>query len=409
MSIEQDVLKTPQPTSRQVRIEEVDGGLELSSRQRPWGTAGFLLLWWTGWTAVTGALLWMVLTEPSVMHVLFAFPFVTAWSLALVLLVWMLFGTERVRLSSEGLEYYRAILFLTLSRCMVPRTELKGVREGLTAYQVNDKNELCLKFETMGQPLQFAAGISEEEQRWLVERLNEYLDMLGPHGSPNRRSAAPIPIQQTSHGEILETEALPVEPPSDSRIGVRYGADTIAFVWQGEWSLAAIARMTFIHLFWNGIVSVFICKQVEDFNWLLFFFMIPHEVIGLCLFAGWLAALTAPLWRLTWTFGERQTTRRLSISDADAIVFALGWKKRFTMQPPIRIALRRREEKKQSGSFWELLSHPDGEYTLSFLGSEDKELLAIKYLTEGDARWIADVLPRVFPSWSQSEQPIPTT
>jgi hypothetical protein len=344
------------------------------------------------------------LSDPSFFHLLATIPFLASWFFVFGILVWMLFGVERVRLGLEGLDY-RATALVTLSRRTVPRTEMKGVRADVRVR--NKATEPCLKFETQGQPIHFAAGISEQEQRWLIERLNDYLNTLGPLGAPNRPSATSICKQITSPGEILQAAAIPLEPLSESRIDVRYHADTVAFIWQGERSLSAIAGITFFNLFWNGVVGLFLCKQVQNWNWFLFFFMIPHEIIGLCIFALWLAALTAPAWRSTWTFGEREVTRRLSFSDANGAVFDLGWSKRFVVQPPVHIELRRRKEEKQSGSFWTLLSHPDGEYTLSFVSEDDKELLAIKQLTEGDARWIADVLLRAFPSWSRKERLIP--
>lgn len=78
MSTESETGKAVQPSARQVRIEEVDGDMELSYRRLPWGTAGFLLLWWIGWMAATTLLLWKVFTEPSVMLILLAVPFVAA-------------------------------------------------------------------------------------------------------------------------------------------------------------------------------------------------------------------------------------------------------------------------------------------------------------------------------------------
>jgi len=138
------------------------------------------------------------------------------------------------------------------------------------------------------------------------------------------------------------------------------------------------------------------------------FFLIPHEVIGLCFGAAWLLALTAPVWRLTWTFGEREITRRVRASDADAIVFDIGWNKRFDVHPPVRMELRTKPKEKRPRSLWPLLCHPEGEFTLSFLGEKNRQLLAINGLTEGDARWIADMLLRAFPSWSRNETSIPT-
>jgi hypothetical protein len=410
MSGEPDVLKVAPPKDRRVRVEEVDGDLELSYRRRLWGVACFVLLWLTGWSAACVFLVRQAITDPGVGNILFAIPFVAGWFVVTFVLIWMFFGAERVRLGFEGLEY-RATALLTLIRRTVPRAELKGVSAGLTAYQVSYGNEParsepCLKFETMSQPVPFAGGISEEEQRWLVERLNEYLDTLGPHGPPNRYGAAPNLIPQTSRGEALQTEVIPVEPPSDSRIEMHPHADTMEFVWQGEWSLTAIAAMTFVTLFWNGIVGIFVYHLIQEFHWFEFIILIPHEVVGLVFCALWLVTLTALLWRWTWTFGEHRITRRLSVSDANAVVFAMGWSKRFRIQPPVRIELRRREGEKKSGSLAELLSHPDGEYNLSFLGADDKELLALNRLTEGDARWIADVLLCAFPSWSPTEETI---
>jgi hypothetical protein len=403
MSTESETEKAVQPAARRVRIEEVDGDLELSYRQGGIPGGCFLLVWLSGWTVGCVMLIRQIFIDPTFFNVLVAVPFLTSWLFVFAVLVWMFFGVERVRLGFERLEY-RTVALVTLSRRTIPRAELKGVSAGLTTYRVKDRNLPYVKFDTLGEPLGFARGISEEELHWLVQRLNEYLDTLGPDGSSN----APRCVVKTSRGESLRTAPIPLEPPSDSRIEVHYHENSLAFVWQGKWSLPAIAVTTFINLFWNGIVGIFICKQVQDFEWPSFFILIPHEIIGLCMLAIWLATLTAPLWRLTWTFGEREITRRLRVSDTNAVVFDLGWTKRAALQPPIRIELRRREGEKPSGSLWVLFSHPDGEYSLCFLDQADKELLVLKDLTEGDARWIGDVLLRAFPSWSRDERPILT-
>ena len=409
MSEEPETL-TVQPSRRVVRIEEVDGGLELSYRWPRWGTPSFLLLWLIGWTAGTGFLLWNVFTHPSVEQALFAVPFVGAWLMVFVVLAWMLFGRESVRIRCEGLEYQTTLL-LPLSRRTVPLVELKNVSADLADWQENDKDVPCLRFETMGQPLRFAAGIGEQEQHWLVKRLNEYLDLLRPQDTAKGRKVSPILAEESCHEEILRLAATPIEPPSDSRIDVRRRAETVEFLWQGEWSLGAIARTSIFMLFWNGAVSVFLWQCYEDPNFLWFsFFLILHVAFGLFLCAVWLVALTAPLWRLTWTFGEHQITRRLSVSDANAVVFDLGWTKQFDVQPFVRLVLRRQKKqsgKRQLGSLLPLLSHPDGEHSLSFLAKVGKESFTIKDLTEGDARWIADVLLRAFPSWGRGGEAAP--
>jgi hypothetical protein len=348
------------------------------------------------------------LSDPRFFSFLAAAPFLASWFFVVAVLVWMLFGVERVRLGLAGLEY-RLSALVTLTRRLVPRAELKKVRAGMAVRLEGDAErgeKPCLTFETLGRPIKFACGIGEEEQRWLVERLNEYLDALGPEGAPSRKDADHSDGIRKDCGDILRPAAEPAEPPSDTRIALLRHPDTIEFVWRGRWSAASIAATTLINLFWNGIVGLFICKQLENVNWFLFFFMIPHEIIGICFCGVWLATLIAPAWRLRWTFHEREARRRLSVSDEDAVVCNIGWCKRYQFRPPLRIALQRREKQGESGSLWGLLSHPDGEYTLSFLGEGDKELLAINRLGEGDARWMADVLLRAFPSWPRREQGI---
>ncbi len=404
MSTESQTLAVPQPQARKVRIEEVDGDLELSCRQMPWGVAVFLVLWMTIWTVGCVALLNQALTKPCVENILPTIPFLAGWILMFAVLLSALFGVVRVRLGPDGLEY-QAICLIPLYRQWVPRAELKGVSAELTTYLVKDRSLPCVKIETLGQPLQFAQGISEEEQRWLVEQLNEYLNISCPYGSPQWYDARCREGNTTDRPVVARPAPTPVEPPSDTRIEGRQHLDKIEFVWRGHWNPGAIALMTFITLFWNGLLSIFICKQFQDFDWFSFFFLIPHEIIGLCFFGFWLMTLTAPFWCLTWTFGEREATRRLNLADANAVVFDLGWNKRFDVQPHVRIELRRREREKQSGSLWPLLSHPDGEYAFALLGDENKELLRIDRLTEGDARWIADTLLRAFPSWRQAEKP----
>ena len=405
MSTKPERLKAAQPQWRQVRIEEVGPDLELSYRQRSGCAACFLIVWLTGWTAGCVMLVGQALSDPRFFNFLVAAPFLASWFFVAGVLIWMLFGVERVRLSFEGLEH-RLTALVTLSRRLVPRAELKKVRAGMAVRQVGDAKhgeQPCLRFETLGQPIEFACGISDEEQRWLVEWLNDYLDALGPHGPPEHSSPGRTDGITTERREVLRPAATPVGPPSDTRIEWRHRRDMVEFVWRGRWSLAAITAITFLNLFWNGIIGLFICKQIQDFDWFLFFFMIPHEVIGLCFGAAWLLALTAPVWRLTWTFGEREITRRLRASDADAIVLDIGWNKRFDVHPPVRMELWTKPKEKRPRSLWPLLGHSEGEYTLSFLGEKDRQLLAINGLTEGDARWIADMLLRAFPSWSRNE------
>src|SRR5205823_7540444 len=144
---------------------------------------------------------------------------------------------------------------------------------------------------TLGLPLSFAVGISTEEQRSLVAML--------------RRRLAAMKVGGLVDGNgpwVVRPGATCPERPSDSRAQLVRGPHYVRFSWYGRWSLGAIVATTFLNLFWNGIVGLFALMWLVQFDLFLFVFLIPFEVIGLCLCALWLATLTAPAWRLSWVF-----------------------------------------------------------------------------------------------------------
>jgi hypothetical protein len=390
------------PQHRRVRLEEVDGDLELSLRNPEWPVGCFLVLWLTAWSAGCGMLVWLVLTQPTLLHVLFAVPFLVSWVFVFLQLLHLFFGVERLRLGLGGLDY-RSRALVTLRRRHVPLAEIKNVRRGLTNSRSRSENpsqNWCIVVETLGEPLEFGRGTSEKEQHWLVSVLNRYLDVLRagrlPAGRGERDGAAGAEKGgETSAGAVvLRPSLVPLQPPSDSRARLRRDSDAVEFSWRGRWSLPAIAGATFVSLFWNGIVSVFVYQLFQQFQWFLCLFLVPFEAAGLLMVALWFGAVTAPAWRRAWAFCGSEITRLSS-------GFGIGWARRYEVDTLDRIELQRRSARDDQELSAGVL-RPGARYSLSLVRPDGTELLEVSALTEGEARWMADVLFRDFPGWFPS-------
>jgi hypothetical protein len=392
------------PQRCRVRMEEVDGDLELSYRRPTWGAGCFLLLWLTAWSAGCVMLVQKVLAEPTLFHVLFTVPFLASWFFVFFLLLYLFFGAERLRLGLGGLDY-RSSALVTLGHRHVPLVEIKHIRRGLTSSRSRSDNPLgnwCIIVETRGAPLEFGGNMSEKEQHWLVAVLNRYLDVLrsGRPPAPDEGGANTTGAEKRGEAAgrsvVLRPSPVPLQPPSDSRARLRRDPEAVEFSWRGRWSLTAAGVASFLCLFWNGIVSVFVYLLFHQFQWFLCVFLIPFEVIGLVIFAAWFGTVTAPAWRRAWAFRGSEITRLYS-------GFGIGWAKRYEVDTLQRIELQRRAAGHEGAQ--ELspdVLRPGANYSLSFVRPDGTELLEVRALTEGEARWMADVLFRDFPGWFQS-------
>lgn len=395
----------PRPSRCRTRIDELGSELELRTRRFSAGQGCAVLFiggWLTGWSAGCVMLLGHVKADPSLMNVLFAIPFITAWFAVSGVLVGLLFGHQRLRLDSQGLDYeFRALV--PLRRRHIPREELKQAVAAIGRATSQSNAWACLRIETAGKPVNFGSDLDHDELHWLVQRVNQQLDRLKPRRSRIRdRSSDAEPPQDepqrsASGAETLTLASRPLVAPSDCRYALESDFDELRFVWAGRWSLATIGGATFLNLFWNGIVSVFVLELVRDFQWLMFFFLIPFEAIGLAMFGAWVLALAAPACRERWTFGREEIAHRRSL-------FGLGWTRRYCAEPFDRIELHDRSTLSGASQQAAVIDMTDsgGDYLLSFISRDQRIVVQIKSLTEGEARWIADQVLRARPKWFQS-------
>jgi hypothetical protein len=386
----------------QVRVEHSGRDLILRDARREWAGGCFLLLWLCGWTVGCVFLVGIVVADPKPLHLLFALPFWSAEIFVVCLVAGMFLGRATLRLSPAGLDYeYRAVVRIDARH--VPLDELRGFASSdSTMPRSEDKTSWrCLHVETAGQPLEFAAGIDEHELEWLGQLLREHLATLR-HESPRPASdapppdsdpavAAPIDVDQPRRAEVLRPTSRRCEQPSDSRIELLRDWEGLHFRWRGQWSLLSIGGATFVCLFWNSIVSVFVYHLFDEFNWFLFFFLIPFEAIGLLLLGGWLMAITAPAWRRQWVFLRHEIRRRTS-------VLGIGFTRRFSIERLDRIELLCETfgptTASEAGSVF-----ITGRFALSLVGPDNVEVVRIGQLTQGEARWLADEVFSHHPHW----------
>jgi hypothetical protein len=392
-------MDTARPLNCRTRVECVDGELVLWRRVGSLATGCFLLFWLSFWTIGCVALVGLVAREPTVEHLLFATPFLSSWVFVAFLLVWMLRGYECLRIGPDGLRL-RSGALVPLGERRVPLGELMGV--GYFSKVTDTETgatEFGLTIATVGRPVRFARGIEPMEGRWLAEQVHRHLQTL------IRDRAVELRQEETSKPavrvEVLGPDKVVAGPPSDSVIRKPDEWDGTVFVRRGTFSLAALGGVTFVALFWNGVVGVFVLQLLKEFQWFLFVFLIPFEVIGFSMFLGWLAVLTAPSRVERWTVSPGEISVRFS-------VLGLGRTRRYESDRLGRIELRRIGGNTKAGPGWQ--GHEgDTPYSLGLVGREGQDLLVIGGLTEGEARWMGGEWCRLLQDRLPKGMPLPVS
>jgi len=365
-------------------------------------------------------LIWGLLKDPSFFMFCFAVPFWAAWLAVFGILMGIFFGRTRVRLDEDGLFHELRVLIRRTSR-RVPLGEIRYFH-AVTKKGEESASHL-VEAVTDGQAVSFSA-VDFQEAEWLAYEMNGMLEVLKRLGScrlgSRRRPGdgeAPrddhsVALRRRDDGGYLVRGELPeeaetvipwnsrprrVEPPSDCRWKIKADVDSAVFEKRGEFSLGALAGITFLMFFWNGGVSVFVlmlCGIGEVRNapeflsgqwWFLFVFLIPFEVIGIGLFLAWFSALFAPFGGKRWSVSRDAAIYRVHM-------FGFGWRWRYSLENCREMVIEPRGG--GTGSHGELypgqVTGEKGEMKISFVDFEDKKLCEIKDVTAGEARWMAD-------------------
>ncbi len=373
-----------------------------------------MVLWLVAWTVGCVALVGMVIREPRLFSFLFAIPFWASWFFVFFTLVYMFFGREQFVLDHGGATFQRCALLPFRTR-FTPLAEIHAfeITTKVVDSETGQKQPL-LEMRTSGRSLQLLQGISLQELQWLRWQLNEHLDLLkqavayATSGEPGATTESVAPPQLAAgESQTLELAAASVASPSDSRWAQMEGLDDFTFVQTGRFTWSGIGGLLFINFFWNGMVSVFVAlllglAPVDNPPtglawWGLFAFLIPFEAIGLCMFVGLMAALFDPVRRTSWTFTRQSIECRLKW-------LGIGPAWNWPVEQLQRIEIRRNDPAAKqtflSGlKFSSSMGDGGPGYRLLMIDRRNRELCSIDDLTEGEARWIGDVLLRQRREW----------
>ena len=419
--IQPDSISPARPRVLKTSFERSGQHLELRCRNPQWGGGCFLVLWLIGWTVGCVFLAGMVIREPRLFSLLFAIPFWASWVFVFCMVVKMFFSREQLVLDHQGANFQsRAVL--PLHRRFIPLSEIYAFDVSTKVVDSESgRTQPGLEMRTAGQSLRFLQGGSLQELQWLCRQLNEHLESLKQavaYVTAGESGAAPpsvTPLQLASgESRLLTTAAVPIAAPSDSRWLVATGSsasewpDDLRFVQSGRLAIGTLGGLLFTNLFWNGGVSVFVAvllglapidnPPVGPVWWGLFFFLIPFEAIGLAMFVGLLATLLDPFRRTSWTFARYSIHCRWTW-------LGIGPAWHWPVERLSRIEIRRNDLSAKH-SLWASLktpSSPVGEgaadYRLLFIDPANTEVCSFDALTEGEARWMGDMVLRQRREW----------
>lgn len=343
-----------------------------------------MLLWLAGWSVGCVFLLREVLNKPQLFIVLFSVPFFAAWIFGSVMVLRTFFGRERFSLGPDGARYVSRV-FKTIAERQVPLEEIVSIQSGTVASPQDRSLTPVIEVQTLGAPVRFGAALPGRERGWLCHVLGEHLAALR---------------------QGVETADAAGAPPHDNRWVYVTDFGGVAFEQRGRFEPASVAGLLFINAFWNGIVSVFIGVL---FGWMpgqapqgamwwgLGVFLVPFEVIGLCILVALIAALLEPV---------RVTRWRISGSRIEHGIRRLGlgrsWTYDFDRLERIDVVPPDEDDGNRRWSFpgtLEAWNTDDLRWELVLVGRDGAEVCTIPKLSQGEAEWMRGVIREERADW----------
>lgn len=402
-------LATPtRPQRVKVDFERNGEHLHLSYRRREWAGGTFMLLWLTAWTVGCVFLAEMVIKDPTLFHFMFAIPFWASWIFVFFQVLKSFTQREEFTLDSNGAAFIRRVLFPLCTRT-VPLAEIQRFSP---CHKIRNSEQGTWEFgtemQTSGQPLEFAFGLDVQERSWLQRELNAHLSQLNHVPEATRDEADPEDAEfsqktdrQKHRTEVLSPASEPVAPPTDCRWSRDDEFNAIVFRERGKLSRQAVAGLLFINCFWNGGVGVFVLGLLGigppmpqgAMWWGMLVFLIPFEAIGLAMLAALLLAVLEPIRTTTWRFDVGSVQQSLTW-------LGIGRTWTYPVDSLERIELRHNESADLPRNPLDVrnalrtIRAGSAAFEVGLVGTDATDACSIRDLTEGEARWMADILLR---------------
>jgi len=355
----------------------------------------FMLVWLGGWTVGCGLLTHLVVVEQELWALLFALPFWFFWFGGFAMLANTLFGKMRFVLDETGFESTWTCLFVKRTK----RIDLASIHWFERFETDTEGGEVTGQLRVVCQTKNaeyYCLPKNVKDIEALCEQLNAFLQTL------HRSAGIPVvdvPRVPAKLDVVFKLRSAPqyLPIPLSCRWNVETGFNDFGFWFKEKGAIIILFVLLPFATFWNGIVSVFVLalfrvlfleEQPKGWDWwLVFLFLIPFIIIGLCLIVAVLNCFLN-LFRVQkrWTFSYGSATSytaRLGPTRVEHFDLA-GWKS---------LVVRVSADKKDEAAM-----EPDDTYStcwqLAFLNTAGELLLAIENLSKSEALWMADVILR---------------
>ncbi len=352
--------------------------LECAYRMRSWFAIAFLTVWLFGWAAGSAAFTFHFAAQPSLLG---GWLVATAWSgwVVVALVTPEFWRSERLILNADGLCFELKTILRHVQQ-QIPLCELK--RFYLRAYFVRPK-PYWVEIRSLEMPVRFAEGYaSRADYALLVQELNRHLARIQAAAtaaeSPERRPTdCRWTMTRDDEGMTLENRGH----FSRSWLLSEPQALVICFFFVTLPSLGCWAA-------WGGLrqegfsIGGVLLAAVATLLALVF------ASVGAF---GAVASLLEPWRRSSWRFtvGEVVSSRGWGVC---------RWQRRYLVTGPLRMRVESETTDESpaaldaAASGERPLLGPASLFRLIFQENEGKRLCAVKGLSEGEARWMAQLL-----------------
>lgn len=414
----------------------------------------FLIAFCSIWTFVIGFACVSIFfdgTDAPLFAYLFLLPFIFVDIVIWLLIVYAFFGKEIGWLDDEGFHREYKCFFFRM-RKNVPLDSIVKFRIGKDySFQQNQQPAIAVEIVTKDKPLFVARSFKPIDiQSWLASTGNVVLGNLKGAGlsdfdSPDDESLSVNFMEQAELDNDEDDEDRELlkerfyrsdhvdnaEKPDKTPWKLENDFDRVEFYRRGK--ATGLFGLLFVTLFWNGILSVFLCatfgiigdkstttesspavvqtdsdassaapaaqepqswfeklkqkrivvngREEPIFGrtwWFMFCFLIPFEVIGALMIWGLLTTLFAPFTTQRWTFSANSVVRRRTL-------FGIPFTRRFDLMNLDYFEI-------QPNS----LSSNKTTCNILLFDNNNRSILKIKDLSQDEAHWmLSEILPTV--------------
>lgn len=395
--------------SRPVFHVETDG----SSWTARWkssrdGSGCFLSLFLVVWVSIPPMIGWQMSDDPETSSFIKAvLPCIYVVSV-IAIAVWAfyaLFGRKTLRLDGDGFFLESRAPLWDRSR-RIPLSELRYFEAVFPAVESEDeesgKDAAGIRLVSLGPEWLVMDG-PRDEILALLPKMNAALAdqkrraglevETPPETDFETESETPPPEPETI---LLGEPASDLSPPSECRWTAETTFDRLRFQNRGVFQTGHVLMLLGATVFWNGILAVFLAnlwgfegEQPQGIGWWgLFVFLIPFQIVGLGLVGILLFALLEPFRVTSLDFSYGTFLCRTTW-------FGLGFTRCRSLSGLHRMELRSLVSKKQHLEQSRMNNLPFdrvADWRIAFLDENGGVLAEVAELTEGEARWMADVI-----------------